>query len=337
MKKLLLCLSFLLPSLIYPTHWTIFAHGIVDGPTQIQRFQEAIATPQIIALEFPDSQRASGWGLNGTLGQITHLLGKKVNRNAMFMGQGADIETISKTINQIPSTDSIVLYGCSRGSAAILTYLSIHNPPNIAALVLDACPANLPDLLHVKLAQLGIIQSNANSIFTALFPQYNHTTAITPEMAIQKIQNKKLPILLIHSECDSIVHHSHSLRLNQKLVQVGFTNVHLALVPLGRHSFLLQNVIIKPAYLTAVHSFYKKYNLPHDSTWAQPEIALSNLSQEAINQQIKDYQRSIRLAYLKAFKRNVTITASLIFILTFYLYPGPLPLQLIKQSIVREG
>lgn len=333
MNKILLLFSIFIPSLANTAEHTIFAHGIVDGPQQAQRFEDAFATREIIAPEFPDSQPASGWGFNNATYQITSLLGKKVNRNAMFMGQGADIQTISKAVAQIAPTNPIILYGCSRGAATILTYLGQHNPPNIAALVLDACPANLPETMHLKLAQLGIAPSMADRIFSILFPRYNYETAITPESAIVNIKNKNIPILLIHSTCDSVVHHTHALRLYKKFLQAGFTNVHLALIPMGRHGYLLQNPTAQTKYLEAVHSFYQKYNLNHNSNWAQPELLATSISIETINQQIKDYERDIKIKYLLAVKRNVTISGALIMLLSYYLYSAPIPMRYIAQTI----
>jgi len=324
MKKILFLLPFLIPFLAMSAQHTIFAHGITDGPQQMQRFQEALATPHTTAIQFPDAQPASDWGLNNVTYQITSLLGKKVNRNAMFMGQGADIAIIFDAIDQIPPTSLNILYGCSRGAAAILTYLGQHNPANIAAIVLDACPANLPETMQSKLAHLGIAPSMASSIFNALFPKYNPQTALTPEMAITQIQNKNIPILLIHSICDNTVHYTHSLRLYQQFIKAGFTDVHLVLLPIGRHSYLLQNPLVHPKYLQAVHSFYKKYNLKHNPAWALPEIPATTLSSETIDQQIKDYERAIKIKYLQAFKRNITIAQALMMLLVYYLYPSPI-------------
>ncbi|HSW75850.1 MAG TPA: hypothetical protein VLG50_02305, partial [Candidatus Saccharimonadales bacterium] len=118
MKKLLIFLSFFTHFLSYGSHGTVFAHGIVDGPTQIKRFQKAIATPKASAVRFPDSKTPSDFSLNGIIGQISKLFGKTVNRNAMYMGQRADITAICKTMAKIPAQESVILYGCSRGSAA---------------------------------------------------------------------------------------------------------------------------------------------------------------------------------------------------------------------------
>jgi len=285
--------------------YTVYAHGIIDGPAQINRFKDVIATPLVAPVTFPDAQIISGWNLNGIIGQLSSLYGQKVNstnsfygkhinRNAMYMGQEADLEAISATIAQVPTQESMILYGCSRGAAALLTYLGKYNPSNIAALVLDACPADLPATLHIKLASCGIHPTWANTIFTTLFPQYDSSTAITPFNAIALIQNKDLPILLIHSKKDHVVPYIHSLQLYQQLLDHGFTNVHLILVPHGRHAYILQDEPVAPLYAQAVHSFYKKYNLPYDATIAQDTMQETMLTKEEIEQKTAAYQESIQ-------------------------------------------
>lgn len=308
----------------YSAQYTVYAHGIIDGPAQIDRFKDVIATPQIAPVIFPDAQIASSWNLNGIIGQLSNLYGQKVNsthsfygkhinRNAMYMGQDNDLEAISTKIAHIPAQESMILYGCSRGAAALLTYLGKYNPSNIAALILDACPTDLPATLHIKLASCGIHPTWANSIFTTLFPQYQASKALTPFNAIPLIQNKDLPILLVHSQKDHVVPYVHSLQLYQQLLDHGFTNVHLILLPHGRHAYALQDETIAPLYAQAVHSFYKKYNLPHDATIAQDTIQETILTKEEIKQKTTAYQESIQnILYTKRAIYSASIAITLI-------------------------
>lgn len=306
---------------------TIFAHGIIDGPTQINRFKDVIATQQATPIIFPDAHLTKSWNLNGIIDYCSNWYGQKVNsthnfygkhinRNSMYMGQGEDLESISKTMTQYATTESVILYGCSRGAAALLTYLGQHNPTNVSALILDACPADLPATLHLQLASYGIHHGWANAIFSTLFPQYNASTALTPICAIPLIQNKNLPILLIHSQKDQIVPYIHSLQLYQQLRDQNFTNVHLILLPDGQHSYILQDPTLAPIYTQAVHSFYKKYNLPHDADIAQDTIQETILTQEEITQKTMAYQESIQnILYAKR-----TVYAASIVIMFMLLY-----------------
>ena len=54
---------------------TIFAHGIVDGPSQIQRFKEALCTDINKAVCFPDAQNLSDSILNTIIYKMSFLFG----------------------------------------------------------------------------------------------------------------------------------------------------------------------------------------------------------------------------------------------------------------------
>lgn len=314
MRKSYLILPFLL---ISQANWTadltVFAHGIVDGPSQMHRFTDAMGTSNNIALEFPDACKATDWGLNGWISTISSSLSSKiVNRNAMHMGQGPDIEAIAKIVENIHQDQKIILYGCSRGSAAILNYLAEYNPVQVSALVLDATPANIAETIQKPIAQLGINPTYATQIFTTIFPAYpDH--AIPTVQVIKNIANKNLPILLIHSKTDQRVAYQNSLMLFEEFQRQGFTNVNLVVIPSGRHSFLLQDNVIRPIYLKAVHNFYKKYGLPYNPEWANSDdqYPLSPLTHDEIQQALQDYTLTVTQTYQHAYQRNAIIAGIL--------------------------
>ncbi|MCX5924401.1 MAG: prolyl oligopeptidase family serine peptidase [Candidatus Dependentiae bacterium] len=316
MKKLLNLIFFFTSFSAYSAECTIFAHGIVDGPTQVVRFQEAIATSKTLALSFPDAHPASGCLLNGIIGYLTNCFGKKVNRDAMFMGQSADIATIVETMSDQTSCESsVILYGCSRGAAAIINYMSQCNPTQVKALVLDACPASISETIAPTLAKLGINPSLSLSVFTTIFPAYPENS-ITPRQAIKNIANKNLPILLIHGKSDTVVPYEHSLMLYLEFKKQGFTNVHLVTISQGKHSFLLQNEYAKSQYLTAVHSFYKAYGLSHDPTWAKDTCDTDNPDFAGIAEKISIYETNILRLHEYGKKRNLIAIASLVTIMS---------------------
>ncbi|MCX5923979.1 MAG: prolyl oligopeptidase family serine peptidase [Candidatus Dependentiae bacterium] len=306
MKKILVFLSFFISLQAYSADYTVFAHGIVDGPGQMLRFQKAITTPKATAVQFADSKPATGLGINGIIGHCTKLFGKTVNRNAMYMGQTADITAISKTMStKIPANKSVILYGCSRGSATIINYLAKFNPKNVKALVLDSCPASLPETIAPKLVKLGIHPSYSLSIFTRLFPAYP-VSSVPPLHAIKNITNKNLPILLLHSKDDSSVPFEHSLMLYLEFKNQGFTNVHLTAIAKGKHSFLLQTPAAKSVYLKAVHTFYKKYDLPYDKALATGTCDAYNPNTTLVKQQISKYEARVQKIIIGPKKFRVT-------------------------------
>jgi len=283
---------------LLPSTWhTVFAHGIVDGPTQIHRFEDAIGTTTKSALSFPDAKPATGFGFNYGISKITYLLGKHVNRNRMYMAQGNDIKAmnhfIEQTALQESSNKNFILYGCSRGAATVINYMAKHNPENVQALVLDACPASMHEAIQPTLIKFGINPSRAHAIFSTLFPKYPKRNPINPFNSIKDIKNKNLPILLIHSADDSVVPYEHSLMLYREFIDQGFTNVHILTIASGRHSYLLQNKQVKPQYLQAVHSFYKKYNMPYHEALAKIDISSLAIKKDIVSKKILAYQNFI--------------------------------------------
>jgi pimeloyl-ACP methyl ester carboxylesterase len=314
MKKLLLLLSLTQLQQMHANWHTIYAHGIVDGPNQMQRFESAINTNTITAAKFIDSLPAQNWDLNGCIGSITSaLIGKNVNRVNMHMGQGADIATLYETILNVTPEQNLILYGCSRGSATIINYLALHNPSNLKAIVLDATPANIPETIAITLAQFGINPTQALDVFCKIFPAYQKTS-IPPIHAIKNIKNKNLPILLIHSQTDQRVHVQNAYQLYQEFKAQGFLNVHLVILPDGQHSFLLQNDSIKALYLKSVNQFYKKYNLPYDLNWIDTNFDMNQLmpSSQEMQLVVDDYAKKIIDTYKFSVLRNTVISTIMI-------------------------
>lgn len=300
---------------------TIYAHGIVDNSTQMNRFSDAISTSSNFALEFSDAIPAKDWGVNGMIGSLSSfLLGKTVNREKMYMGQGADINTLHEQVSKLSQNDQIILYGCSRGAATIINYMAENNSANVQALVLDACPTDMPATLALILAKLGINPDHALTIFTKIFPAYPKNS-IPPIQAIKQIKNKNLPILLLHAQTDSRVSYQNSFMLYQEFKCQGFNQVHLIVLPEGKHSFLLQDETIKPTYLKAVHSFYKTYGLPYDAQWIKEELDLNSLTpnNDVMARAITEYQTKINDTYQNALKRNALTAATISTLIIAYL------------------
>lgn len=319
MKKLfLIFLGFMHSQIFYADFHTIFAHGIVDNSSQVHRFFQAIDTSSpITAINFPDACKALDWGINGCIGSIcSTLLGKNINRAQMHMGQGPDIQTLHDAVNKLAIDEKIILYGCSRGSAAIINYVAQHNPSSIQAIILDACPADIPSSIKPTLAKLGINPDHSDAIFHMLFPGYP-TNSVPPIQAIKDIKNKHIPILMLHSKTDLRVSSLDAYRLYLEFKKQGFTNVHLVMLPDGKHSFLLQSDDVKSMYLEAVHSFYKAYNMPHNPEWTQLPFDLNRHmpSEQEMTEFIIAFEENVQTIYQNNVHRNQIIVGSILAII----------------------
>ena len=293
---------------VQPDYHTIYAHGIVDGPAQMNRFNEAINTPAT-ALSFPDTQSETGYGINRLVSEISTYCGKPVNRSKMYMGQDKDISTVHEAMQTLQAGMNTVLYGCSRGAATLINYMAQHNPEGVRAMVLDAPPCNMPQATHAILAKLGLHQSWDKALFSNIFPAYP-AQATTPLQAVKDINNKELPILLVHSQQDSKVRFINSLYLYLEFKRQGFNHVHLATIPSGRHSFLLQDEAVKARYLQAVHSFYKAYGLPHNPEHATANIADYQYDTQQASNEIAAYEQALQEQYEYSQLRNLVATGA---------------------------
>ncbi len=268
MKKLYKNLLFIL---IFQTNWflysekptTIFCHGILDTQKQIDRYKDFIQQPKI-TFDFPDAQQPCGWNFNNFIYQIYKMIrSKPLNRKKMYMGYGPDVETLK---NQMSSDESYVLFGFSRGGIAILNYLAENNTDNIQAIILNAVPADLMQSVEGIQKAIGYTIASTRyrqeKLFNMIFPAYQ-IGSIPPKDIIPSINNKNLPIFIVHAKTDTVVSITSSWQLYIAFLQAGFTNVYLCELEAGQHKAYNKSSD-KIKFLHDIHSFYKKYNCACD-------------------------------------------------------------------------
>ncbi|MDR3646079.1 MAG: hypothetical protein P4L22_00900 [Candidatus Babeliales bacterium] len=176
------------------------------------------------------------------------------------MAQERDVEVLTNALKNI--TKPVVGIGVSKGASTwINAAAQPENINKIHALVLESPFFDATDVLH-KFFFLNYVPGGhyMTSKLTQGFLGYYKPTGPQPIQSIKKITNKKLPILLIHSQEDSIVGVDHSRKLYESLLQEGFVHVHLLETKTGAHA----NLPFKLQVQKAVNAFYKRYNLHHD-------------------------------------------------------------------------
>jgi pimeloyl-ACP methyl ester carboxylesterase len=303
---------------------TLFCHGIVDNKNQIDRYQHVIMQPAT-SFDFPDAQKPADWDLNTLVFNGCSLFGKSVNRNNMFMGTGQDITTLKK---QIDPKKSYILYGLSRGGAAAITYLAQYNPSNIQALILESTPADMIDAVDnfqyaigYKFAQERPTQE---LIFHTLFPAYQ-LGSIPPIQSIAHIQNKQLPVFIVHTQDDTRVSIDAAYKLYLALKQANFTDVYLCILDHGKHGLYTQGPD-KNIYLHALHSFYKKYGFAYHQQFATlNDLAILQPPVDQVLKKLALYQHHKKTNYLtqKYFNQKIALLAtagSVIFGLGWHLH-----------------
>jgi hypothetical protein len=187
--------------------------------------------------------------------------------NDAGLGHGIDIQTLK---NNLDCKKNYILYGTSRGGSTAINYIAEHNPTNIQALILDATPSdmlNIVDEIQYKVG-LFIFWTRAQKEWATqlLFPHYPKKS-IPPIQAIANIQNKDLPVFIVHSHNDPIVNVRSAWENYKAFKQANFSHVYLCELqenghmgnPSGPDSLV---------YKQALHSFYKLHGFQFDKKYA---------------------------------------------------------------------
>jgi pimeloyl-ACP methyl ester carboxylesterase len=308
---------------------TVFIHSWLAHPGQAKKYYiPAFCTPSYSAPAMPDTQPETSWN---PLNQLIAFLAKTgwnkhVPRSHIHFGTGPDLETIQNCIQSDAAciNKDIILYGICRGAYAALNYLAEYNPDNIKALILDSSPADVSEILFPRCQSTGLSTTLGLWAFHHLWPHYS-ANSVTAKDNIANIQNKNIPVLILHSRQDIHFPFKNALELYVAFKQAGFKNVHLAALS-GFHGFLARDD--KNRYLQAVHTFYQHYNFAYN-----PEYTTSNPSLhdaifytaglEQAQQEIEEWYQEfdkILIINQQKLKKNLTYTALGLLSATIALY-----------------
>lgn len=238
---------------------TLFSHGILDTGKQVLNYTEkkgshAIITTPYATFNYPDA-RYKFWNLS--------------------LGQAPDIKTLAqahaKTTKEFPESQH-VLIGMSRGASVVLSYMALHQPKNVKALVLESPFDTVPAVLDAAADHVPDFIKNettrtlAASIIKNLAGKHD-PSAPQPIDLVGKIPTD-LPMLIITSQEDKLVPTQLTTNIYQELKDTGHTHVYLLRLARGKHSQLLHGPDgLK--YAQVVHAFYKKYGIPYNQILAE--------------------------------------------------------------------
>lgn len=284
---------------------TLYVHGYTGNPDGAKEQKIAFAVPEKYqAPALPDTQKETGIGPNRWIAAVAQLWKKNINLSQAFMGQGPDVAVLASTVAQNLADDPFVLFGICRGGCAAINYIAKHNPQNLKALVIESTPASMPALLHAKMAQVGLSAKHDEKFFRALFHAYPKNS-IPPMQVLKNIANKELPILILHSKEDKNIPFEHALMLYISFKEHGFTNVFLVQLH-GKHAYSLQEDAFN--YLTAVHSFYKQFDLPCTAAYATKTMNLYEYDLAKAQKKIAVYEKELAKQLQKTHKKMAMST-----------------------------
>ena len=235
---------------------SIFAHGIADTREQAYKYhgKEVLLKPFLL-FNFPDS--------------TTSFV--RVKRQYTSLGQDNEIARLNKVYQEYAiQTPEIILFGLSRGASTILNFVATHQPTQVVALVLESPFDCVESIIKKKLQQFGLSFSEGNiawgqRVMSFIFALYN-PLGIHPINVVQNI-DKNIPILIICSKQDQLVPYTSSVELYKKLIASGHKKTHIRTIDFGKHSKILWDMQ-QETYRNCTHAFYKKYNLPYITEYA---------------------------------------------------------------------
>lgn len=243
----------------------IFAHGLADTYRQAYIWGKSTTKDrpylhdgEIITFNFPDSTEYF-W---------------RVNFPWTSLGQDNEIATLKETVDTFQQKypeKKIILAGVSRGAATVLNYLALHQPKNIAAVLLESPFSSMRDVAQkiVSSTMLNAIPyayEVSPYLVSCIFWQYSDNS-IHPIDSIKKI-NTEIPIMFMSREDDYLVPSSLTQKLVDELYANGHTKTHHLQIKAGQHG----KHILGPdgeRMQCIVHAFYNYYNLPCVLEFAQ--------------------------------------------------------------------
>lgn len=284
---------------------TLYVHGYTGSPDGVKEQKEAFSAPEKYqAPALPDTQKETGFGVNRWIAAGAKLVKKNINLSQAFMGQGLDVTVVASCVTQNFANEPFTLFGICRGGCAAINYIANHNPTNLKALVIESTPANMPALLHKKMAQAGLSSKHDEKFFRALFHAYPKNS-VPPVQALKNIANKELPILILHSKDDANIPYEHALMLYVAFKEHGFNNVFLVRLH-GKHAYSLQED--KVNYLTAVHSFYKQFGLAHNPAYATKTMNVYQYDVARAQKKVAIYEKELTKQLQKTHKKMAMST-----------------------------
>ena len=161
---------------------------------------------------------------------------------------------------------NIILAGCSRGAASIVSYLGMQKPTNVIGAVIESPFDHSGNVINYLADQMHITKRTVIDAIAKNIAPNHKIDGIQPIDYAANISHE-IPLLFICTTKDRIIPLESSLKLYKILQQTGHPHTHLLIAEHGAHGLItfssdgsmMRNVI---------HAFYKEYNLPHNAEWA---------------------------------------------------------------------
>ena len=259
--------------LLESTPTFLYSHGLFDNHTQAFWFVKNspqgienkyyVMDGEIVTFDYED---VTPWFWRTDFTQVSMAQTNEI----MHMKKIFDDTQL--LLEQEQQNTDMILMGVSRGAAVILNFMSLFNPEQVKALILEAPFDSSATIAKSMVKNLNLhwipgMKSMSHNVLSFLFVRHKRD-GIQPINSVALIK-KELPIFLACSLTDWVVPASSTIALYKKLIETGHTHVYLFIADESKHSKIIFGQYGEQ-YAQAVHAFYKKYNLPYD-----PALALA--------------------------------------------------------------
>lgn len=204
-----------------------------------------------------------------------------INIESIDLGQEKDVAILSSEYDQLENTNSIVLYGISRGAATTFIFMSSEyynkSAARVKLVILEGCYDTLFHVFdHISGVKHWVYERFAERYLPAFIEE-----RIEPIDFVGKFP-RDVPILFVTSAQDTTVSSCCTKTLCNKLVESGHQQVYLVeLHSSGHIGYFCHNKEDVEKYQSTVHALYKFYNLPYIEEYAQKgEVLLEEAKQD---------------------------------------------------------
>lgn len=280
-------------TLVAPGFWTI------PSDIRIEKYKAAFSDyANVQSIVFPDTTTPKKRIHRIISCFFEHESKKNLNLES-DLGQELDIAALHSHVqNETQYQKPFMFFGSCKGASAVINYIAKYNPQNLKALVLEAPFSNVLDFVRKISAPLGIPQTWDSFILKKLFPNYPEN-ALPPIQAIPYIENKDLPILIIHSQEDQITALEESCALYKAFKENGFINVYFAVLK-GKHAHIINED--KDNFLKVIHTFYKSFNFKYNNSYAIDSLEEYSIDLRIIDEKISEYKITLEEECIKTQK-----------------------------------
>lgn len=266
----------------------IFAHGLGANQQQALNY-----TPQNVI------DPLARWIINEPLALFdfpdARIRENEYHAKYVNLGQKRDLERIHSVFQRAQTellNHDFIFMGLSRGAATILNYAALYDSTRIKALIVESSFDTIKSIIKNLMRRfhvdwLPFATSIGFKIAQTQFPDLD-TKGFFPLETIIKLP-KSLPVILIHSKKDRVIPIKSSRKIYLVLKSLGYEEIYLVELSHGLHGKLMQGKDAE-LYQNIIHAFYKKYNLPHNNTFAlkgEPFLALCQPSMAEVIYRIK--------------------------------------------------